>query len=185
MLQCFHMTNCKPLSVSIFVGTKLLVEQCPTTPTKLEDMTYVPYANAIGILKYAMVCTRPTISQVVGVLSRFMTNPRREHWAAVKRVFGYLWDTSEYSICYHNDGLGDPHLMDIHVYVDSDWAWNVYRRISMNGYIFQLFGGVVSWMRKWQTVVALSISEAGYMADTHACEEAIWIMKLCSKVELS
>jgi hypothetical protein len=32
-------------------------------------MAFVPYASAIGSLMYTMVCTRPDIAQVVGVLS--------------------------------------------------------------------------------------------------------------------
>jgi hypothetical protein len=55
---------------------------------------------------------------------------------------------SEYSIFYHNDVSGDPHLVDIQGYVDSDWVGDVDRRRSTSGYVFQLFGGVVSWMRK-------------------------------------
>ena len=66
---------------------------------------------------YAMVCTRPNIVQVVGVLYH-MSNPRRVHWDAIKRVFRYLWDTSEYSICFH--GIGNENSLDIQGYVDSD-----------------------------------------------------------------
>ena len=47
-------------------------------------MEKVPYANAIGSLMYAMVCTRPDISQVVGVVSRYMHDPDKEHWQAMK-----------------------------------------------------------------------------------------------------
>jgi hypothetical protein len=72
------------------VGTKISVEQCPTTPTKMEDMDFVPYASVVGSLMYAMVYTRLDIAQVVGVLSQFMANPRHEHWVAMKRVFKYL-----------------------------------------------------------------------------------------------
>jgi hypothetical protein len=40
-------------------------------------MSRVPYANAIGILMYAMVCTKPNISHVVGVVNRYMENTGR------------------------------------------------------------------------------------------------------------
>jgi hypothetical protein len=33
---------------------------------------------------YAMVCTRPDIAHAVGVVSQFLSDPRREHWNAVK-----------------------------------------------------------------------------------------------------
>ena len=57
------------------MGTKLSVEQCHTTLTELEDTIFVPYASVVGSLMYGMVCTRPDISQVVGVLCQFMANP--------------------------------------------------------------------------------------------------------------
>ena len=59
------MKDCKPLSVPISIGTRLLVEQCPTTSLDMEDMAHVPYPSAIGSLMYAMVYTKPSISQAV------------------------------------------------------------------------------------------------------------------------
>ena len=47
-------------------------------------MSRVPYASAVGSLMYAMVFTRPDIAHAVGVLSRFMSNQRKELWTAVK-----------------------------------------------------------------------------------------------------
>ena len=58
-------------------------------------MSRVPYASAIGSLMYAIVCTRLDIAHAVGVLSRFMSKPRKEHWIAVKWVFKYLCGTSD------------------------------------------------------------------------------------------
>jgi hypothetical protein len=46
-------------------------------------MSHVPYASAVGSLMYVMVCTRPDIAHVVGVLSRYMSKPRKEHWTTV------------------------------------------------------------------------------------------------------
>ena len=45
-----------------------------------EYMSRVPYTNAIGSLMYAMACTRPDISHAVGVVSRYMHNPGKDHW---------------------------------------------------------------------------------------------------------
>ena len=47
-------------------------------------MPKVPYALTSGSLMYAMVCTRPSIAQAVGVVSRFMNNLRKGHWEVVK-----------------------------------------------------------------------------------------------------
>ena len=57
-------------------------------------------------------------------------------------------------------------------------------RRSTSGYVFNLFGGAISWMRKRQAVVALSAIEAEYMAATHASKEAVWLQRLFSSIGL-
>ena len=110
-------------------------------------MSHVPYASAVGSLMYAMVCTRPNIAHVVGVLSRFMSTPRKENWTAVNQVFRYLCGTTDYGLCYQ----GRPRLermLDIRGFVDVDWAGDLEQRRSTSGYVFSLFRGAVSWMSK-------------------------------------
>ena len=87
ILQRFNMQECKPARVPISVGVKLSTDQCPKTQEEEEDMSRVPYASAVGSLMYAMVCTRLDIAHVVGVLSRYMSKPGKEHWTTVKIIF--------------------------------------------------------------------------------------------------
>eukprot|EP01018_Ginkgo_biloba_P024166 Gb_40913 [translate_table: standard] len=103
---------------------------------KMENMACVPYASVVGSLMYVMVCTRPDITHVVGVLSRFMVNPKHEHWVVVKRIFRYLRGTFKFSIYYHGDIPGDQRSVDIHGYVDFDWAGDVDSKRSTSGYVF-------------------------------------------------
>ena len=42
-------------------------------------MSKVLYAKAVGSLMYIMVCTRPNISQAVGIVSRYMHDPGNEY----------------------------------------------------------------------------------------------------------
>ena len=46
-------------------------------------MSRVTYANVVGCLMYAMVCTILDISHAVGVVSKYMENTGKEHWNAV------------------------------------------------------------------------------------------------------
>eukprot|EP00253_Pinus_taeda_P018591 PITA_18591 len=109
------------MKVPIPVGVRLSAEQCPKTQDGEEDMSHVPYASAVNSLMYAMVCTRPDIAHPVGVLSRFMSKPRKEHWTTVKWVFMYLRGTSDYALCYQGrPGLN--RVLDIRGFVDADWA---------------------------------------------------------------
>eukprot|EP00253_Pinus_taeda_P024088 PITA_24088 len=155
-------------------GVKLSVEQCPKTQEEEEDMSHVPYASAVDSLMYAMVCTRLDIAHAMGVLIRFMPKLGKEHWTTVKRVFRYLRGTSDYGLCYQGRPRSDI-VLDIRGFVDADWAGDLDQRRSTSGYVFNLFGGAISWMSKKQFVVALSTTEAEYMATTHASKEAVWL----------
>ena len=73
------MHGSKPIKVPIPISVKLSADQCPKTQEEEEDMSHVPYASAVGSLMYAMVCTRPDIAHAVGVLSRYMSKPGKEH----------------------------------------------------------------------------------------------------------
>ena len=89
ILQRFNMQECKPVKVPIHVGVKLSTDQCPKTHEEKEDTSRVPYASVVDSLMYVMVCTRPDIAHAVGIFSRYMSKPRKEHWKIVKRVFKY------------------------------------------------------------------------------------------------
>ena len=136
-------------------------------------MSQVPYASAIGSLMYAMVCTRPDLAHAVSVVSRFMSQPGKEHWQAVKRIFRYLRGTSDIGLVYG----GDTQCL-VTGYSDSDYAGDVDSRRSMTGYVFTLGGSVVSWKATLQPTVTLSTTEAEYMALTEAAKEGIWLRGL-------
>jgi hypothetical protein len=125
------------------------VDQCPKTQEEEEDMSCVPYASAVGSLMYAMVCTRPHIAHAVGILSRHMSKPWKEHWTTIKMVFMYLCGTTSYGLCYQGRP-GLDKVVDIHVFVDVDWAGDMDRRRSTRGDVFNMFGGALSWMSKRQ-----------------------------------
>eukprot|EP00253_Pinus_taeda_P004828 PITA_04828 len=100
--------------------------------------------------------------------------PRKEHWIAVKRVFRYLRGTSDYGLCYQGRP-GLDRVLDIRGFVDVEWDGYLDQRRSTSAYVFNLFGGAVSWMSKKQSVVALSTTKVEYMATTHASKEAVWL----------
>ena len=49
-------------------------------------MAKISYANAIGALMYAMVCTESDIPHAVSMMSRFMQDPGKGHQEAVKWI---------------------------------------------------------------------------------------------------
>ena len=110
-----------------------------------EEMSHVLYVSAIGSLMYAMVCTRPDIAHAVGVLNKYMSKPGKD--TTIKRVFKYLHGTTIYGLCYQGRP-GLDRVVDIHGFVDANWAGDLDRRRSTSGYVFNLFGRAISWMRK-------------------------------------
>ena len=92
---------------------------------------------------YAMVYTRPDIAHAVGVLSRYMSKPGNEHWTVVKRVFRYLCGTTDYAICYQGKP-GPDRVINVNGFVDAEWDGDLDHRRYTSGYVFNLFGGVVS-----------------------------------------
>jgi phosphoribosyl-AMP cyclohydrolase len=98
-------------------------------------------------------------------------------------VFRYLCGTASYGLCYQGRP-GLDRVLDIHGFVDANRARYLDHRRSTSGYVFNLFGGEISWMRKRQVVVALSTTKFEYMAATHASKEAIWLQILCSGIGL-
>ena len=66
-------------------------------------------------------------------------------------------------------------------YTDADFASQEHRH-SVSGYAFLIHGGAVSWSSKTQAVIALSSTEAEYIAGTHAAKEAKWMAMLLSEI---
>nr|GFC33291.1 hypothetical protein [Tanacetum cinerariifolium] len=93
ILKKFNREDCSPVSTHMD-----LVEKLKSNTRKPVDE--LEYSIAIGCLMYAMTSTRLDISYVVGRLSRFTSNPIRQHWKAITRVFKYLRCTKDYGLSY-------------------------------------------------------------------------------------
>ena len=79
ILSRFGMSNAKPLDTPCASNIHLSVAFAPKSAKEKEYMSQVPYASAVGSLMYAMVCTRPDFAHAISVVSRFMSQPGKEH----------------------------------------------------------------------------------------------------------
>ena len=68
---------------------------------------------------------------------------------------------------------GEGKNVELVGYADADWASDVDTRRSTTGYVFMLGGCTVSWRSRRQPSVALSTTEAEYMATCEATTEAM------------
>ena len=91
----FNLQDAKPLLIPMSPGDNLSIKDCPEAPDEINKMRHVPYKEAIGLLMYAVIGSRPDITYTVSYLARFMQNPRSVHWEAVKRVIRYLKGTKD------------------------------------------------------------------------------------------
>ena len=176
VLSRFNMQNAKVVSTPLGVHFRLSKEQSPKTEEGRAYMEKVPYALAIGSLMYVMVCTRPDIAQAVGAVSRYMNNPGKLHWEAVKWILRYLQGTTSKALCFKG---GDMVLTG---YVDADLAGNVDIRRSTTGYVYTLGGTAVSWGSQLQKIIALSTTEAEYVAVTEANKEMVWLQSFLEEL---
>ena len=133
-----------------------------------------------GSIMFSMVETRPYIAFATSVASRFAKNPGHQHTEAVKTILRYLKGSRERGITYG----GQEELLLVEGYSDSDWAGDKESRKSTSGFIFMLNRGPVSWCSKKQATVALSSTEAEYIALTLAAKEATWLRLLLTKLGL-
>ena len=133
------------------------------------------YQSVVGSLLYLSSRIRPDIAFAVNSAARFCSNPTKQHWTAVKRIFRYLRGTTQFGLLY-SKGESDALVG----YSDADWAGDCNDYKSTTGYMFQIGSTAVSWKSKKQSCVALSTAEAECMALASAAQEAVWMRELNS-----
>ncbi|XP_042028443.1 secreted RxLR effector protein 161-like [Salvia splendens] len=128
-------------------------------------------ASTWGSLIYLTI-TKPEISYSIGVVAQFMQNPSY-HLDAAKRILRYVKGTLSYRLLYKNC---DNFLLS--GFVDANWAGDPNDRRSTTGYCFSTGSAVISWCSKKQETLALSSSEAEYVATTMAAQECVWVKRV-------
>ncbi|KAL0443794.1 UNVERIFIED_CONTAM: Retrovirus-related Pol polyprotein from transposon TNT 1-94 [Sesamum latifolium] len=171
VLEKFSMINAKSSSVPLATHFQLSKDQSPKSDSEKKHMEKVPYSNAIGSVMYLMVCTRPDIAYAVSCLSRYMSNAGPPHWEALKWLLRYLSGSANTGIKFSRSSKG----VNLVGYVDSNYANDRDSRKSTTSYIFTLCGSCISWKSQLQNIVALSTTEAEYIATSEAFKEAIWL----------
>ena len=172
ILKKFSMIDCNSMPTPMVMDLKKINE----ASIDLGEIDPHLYRQLIGSLMY-LVNTRPDICYAVNVLSQFMSQPRQIHWIATKHVLIYLRSIVGYGLRYASSVD-----MRLQGYVDVDWAGSAVDRKSTYGFCFTLGSAMVSWCSKKQTFVALSTTEAEYIAVCMAVCEEVWLQKLLAEL---
>jgi hypothetical protein len=130
------------------------------------------YRSMVGSLAYVSNQTRPDISYAVNTLSRYFNNPSQEHWDAAQYILSYLLGTVDYGILY-----SPGHRNTLQAFTDSDFASDTDTHRSISGYCFIQNKGTIAWKSHLQPTIALSTTEAEYMAANMAGREALWLVQ--------
>ncbi|GJW20080.1 ribonuclease H-like domain, reverse transcriptase, RNA-dependent DNA polymerase [Tanacetum coccineum] len=167
------MIDCNETLIPMDPGTRL---------TKITEGTMVnstEYRSLIGCLRY-LLHTRPDLSYSVGLLSRFMQEPREQHMKAIRQVLRYVKGTKDYGITYRHNG-GNK----IHGFSDSSYGVNTQEGKGTTSIIFYYGESPISWSTQKQATVALSSCESEFIAATAAATQALWLKRLLSKLTQS
>ena len=173
----FGMENCSPTDTPVCNSQKL-------SPGNEDSERVDPqrYKSAVGSLLHLSTRTRPDIAYAVGLVARFSSDPCKQHWVAVKRIFRYLRGSTNLGLLFvagkSRSGCSETCVG----FSDADWAGDISDRKSTTGYFFFNAEGAVQWGSKQQTCFTRSTAEAEYIALAKATQEATWLNSLMAQI---
>lgn len=174
MVEKYGLSQAKTVTTPVDINVKLKAEDGVS-----KTVDPVLYQSMVGSLLYAAIATRPDIAQAVGMVSKFNSRPSEAHLTAVKRILRYLKGTADFALKFGKSSGGV-----LTGYADADWAGDLDDRHSTTGSLFVMAGGSISWLSKKQPMVALSTSEAEYVALSVATQEAVWLRRLLAGLKV-
>ncbi|CAI7793131.1 unnamed protein product [Closterium sp. NIES-53] len=150
----------------------------PLKPAGIRD-----YQRKLGCLLFAAVACRPDLSYSASQLATYVKKPEAEHMAELDRALHYLVSTLTVGLTYHKNGTTTPKLIG---YVDADHAGDSDNRRSRTGYIYRFEPiGPISWQSSKQELIALSSTEAEYIALCSATKEGLYLRELLEEAKLA
>ncbi|KAH9696622.1 hypothetical protein KPL71_023234 [Citrus sinensis] len=163
LLKRFGIDDSKTKNTPMSTTTKLDKDE------KGKEVDIKMYRGMIGSLLY-LTASRPDIMFSVCLCARFQSCPKESHLLAVKRIFRYLSGTIDIGLWYPRG----THI-DLTCFSDADFTGYKVDRKSTSGTCYILGHSLVSWFSKKQNSVALSTTEAEYIAAGSCCAQALWM----------
>ncbi|WVZ89771.1 hypothetical protein U9M48_036135 [Paspalum notatum var. saurae] len=163
ILKKFNMGDSKPMTTPMSTNTALDADEDGEAVDQKE------FRWMIGSLLY-LTATRLDIQFVVCLCARYQASPRISHRQAVKRIFRYLKFTPELGLWYSSGSS-----LSLRGFSDTDHAGSRIDRKSTSGTCQLLGTSLVSWYSRKQASVALSTTEAEYVAAASCCSQLLWM----------
>ncbi|KFY80857.1 hypothetical protein V499_00312 [Pseudogymnoascus sp. VKM F-103] len=137
------------------------------------------YRSKVGSLVHLANCTRPDMAHAIGVAGRYNANPSQAHMDATDQIYAFLNGTVDQGLFYKANST-----LELVGYVDADHANCHDTRKSTTGFVFLLGGSPVSWCSQRQKTVAVSTTDAEYIAASEASREAIWLRRFINDLKI-
>ncbi|TID16750.1 hypothetical protein CANINC_004107, partial [Pichia inconspicua] len=164
-LSDFNMGDCNSVTTPLVAGSSLVPDG-----TLLSSEEASRYRTMVGKLLFAANTVRPDLVYAASALSRYIKEPHRNHMVAGKHVLRYIKGSLNKGLVFKKQKV-----FKLVGYCDSDWAGDKADRKSITGYTFLLGNTAVTWKSTKQQTVALSSTEAEYMALGDAVKELLWL----------
>ncbi|XP_068471685.1 secreted RxLR effector protein 161-like [Phaseolus vulgaris] len=138
------------------------------------DATY--FKQIVESLRYLM-CTRPDICYVVGLVSQYMESPRQVHLQAVKRIMRHIKGITTFCLFYSSSKK-----IEIVGYLASDWDGDSDERKNTSGNCFMIGKTVCLWSSKKQSIVTLSTCEVEYVRPATSVCQSVWLSNIMTQI---
>jgi hypothetical protein len=145
------------------------------------------YCAVIGKLNFIEKSTRPDIAHATHQCARFCQDPKESHAKAIVHLVRYLQYTQDQGLI-----LNPVKDTAIKCFADADFAGNWNKSTAMDdpstaksrtGYIINYASCPLIWASKLQTQIALSTTEAEYIALSTALREVIPLIELLREMK--
>lgn len=165
ILDRFAMTNCNTVK-SPLPGNAVFTA---ATDEEVDDAKDLPYQSLVGSLQWLASNTRPDVAYAVSQVARFQSAWSLSHWMMAKHILRYVKGTASLGITFRCQEFNPT------AFSDSDFSqFNVTRR-SVTEFVVMASNGPVCWQSRRQTGVALSTTEAEYMAACECAKQMAWL----------
>lgn len=169
VLNKFKMIDCHPVGTPGVASVNLYdFENIEKTNPKI-------YQEMLGNVGYLVTATRPDLAFTYSKLSQFSTDPRINHFQALKRVFRYLQGTKNVKLRINKDNGY------LRIFADASWCVTKDSR-SFAGYNVKIGNNLISWKSKKEKLVALSSMEAEFIALCESVCEGKWLKELIREI---
>ena len=179
-LLLHKMENARVLSTP----EEITKRQTSDTSQVLDHHDTRAYQAVVGSLIYASYSTRPDITHATNMVARRMSAPTTQDMVKAKRIFHYLQGTQSIGLLYSSppsQHQGGEIVMK--AYCDADWAGDLTDRKSTTGYCTFINNNIIDWQCKKQSTVALSSTEAEYMAISEVTKEVMWMRSILTELK--